>query len=135
MSDARMWYVAVGGEAVGPMGKEDLLQGLRSGEYNQETMVFATGMTAWTAVAQVPELVQAAGPARGVPPPPPGAGERVAHNIDFEIFGEEMQFVEVELDPGESVVSEAGPSLSVGPDGSLPVAGPLSQTIEAGPDV
>lgn len=31
-----------------------------------------------------------------------------AHEIDYEIFGEEMQFVEIELDPQEAVVAEAG---------------------------
>ncbi|MCB9261532.1 MAG: TIGR00266 family protein [Flavobacteriales bacterium] len=31
-----------------------------------------------------------------------------AHEVDFEIFGEEMQFVEVELDPQEAVVAEPG---------------------------
>ncbi len=31
-----------------------------------------------------------------------------AHEIDYEIFGEEMQYVEVELDPDEGVVAEAG---------------------------
>ncbi len=31
-----------------------------------------------------------------------------AHEIDFQIFGEEMQFVEIELDPQESVVAESG---------------------------
>lgn len=31
-----------------------------------------------------------------------------AHQIDYKIYGEEMQFVEVELDPGESVIAEAG---------------------------
>ena len=31
-----------------------------------------------------------------------------AHEIDYEIFGEEMQFVEIELDPQEGVVAEAG---------------------------
>ncbi len=30
------------------------------------------------------------------------------HEIDYKIFGEEMQFVEVELDPQEAVVAEAG---------------------------
>ena len=38
----------------------------------------------------------------------PGATERHAHEVDFEIFGDEMQFVEIELDPGETVVAEAG---------------------------
>src|SRR3712207_357644 len=32
----------------------------------------------------------------------------VADDIDFEIKGEELQFVEIELDPGESAVAEAG---------------------------
>lgn len=31
-----------------------------------------------------------------------------SHEIDYEIFGNEMQVVEVELDPGETVVAEAG---------------------------
>lgn len=28
--------------------------------------------------------------------------------IDYEIFGSEMQYVEVELDPGEAAIGEAG---------------------------
>jgi uncharacterized protein (TIGR00266 family) len=32
----------------------------------------------------------------------------VAHEIDYKIHGHEMQYVEVELDPGESAVAEAG---------------------------
>ncbi|MFN3423136.1 MAG: TIGR00266 family protein [Novosphingobium meiothermophilum] len=32
----------------------------------------------------------------------------VADDIDFEIKGHELQFVEIELDPGESAVAEAG---------------------------
>ncbi|HKL35453.1 MAG TPA: TIGR00266 family protein [Salegentibacter sp.] len=31
-----------------------------------------------------------------------------AHEIDYQIFGEEMQYVELELDPQEAVVAEAG---------------------------
>src|SRR5690349_25060011 len=30
------------------------------------------------------------------------------HEIDYKIFGDDMQFVEVELDPGEASVAEAG---------------------------
>lgn len=30
------------------------------------------------------------------------------HEIDYQIFGDDMQFVEVELDPGEATVAEAG---------------------------
>lgn len=31
-----------------------------------------------------------------------------SHEIDYEIFGDDMQMVEVELDPGETVIAEAG---------------------------
>jgi uncharacterized protein (TIGR00266 family) len=44
-------------------------------------------------------------------PASPWSHERrpgVADDIEFEIKGEELQFVEIELDPGESAVAEAG---------------------------
>lgn len=31
-----------------------------------------------------------------------------AHKIDFKLYGDDMQFVEIELDPQESVIAEAG---------------------------
>ncbi|MEO0585981.1 MAG: AIM24 family protein, partial [Bacteroidota bacterium] len=31
-----------------------------------------------------------------------------AHEIDYRIYGEEMQFVEIELDPMETVIAESG---------------------------
>lgn len=39
-----------------------------------------------------------------------------AHEIDYEIFGEEMQYVSVELDPMEAVVAEAGSFMMMDPD-------------------
>ncbi|MBN2899280.1 MAG: TIGR00266 family protein [Clostridia bacterium] len=32
----------------------------------------------------------------------------VSHEIEYKLFGDDMQFVEIELDPNESVVAEAG---------------------------
>lgn len=44
-----------------------------------------------------------------VPPVIGGATPpRVMHEIDFKIFGDDMQFVEIELDPMEAAVAEAG---------------------------
>jgi uncharacterized protein (TIGR00266 family) len=46
-----------------------------------------------------------------MPGPSPWSHARsasVADDIDFEIKGQELQFVEIELDPGESAVAEAG---------------------------
>ena len=40
----------------------------------------------------------------------------IADDIDFEIKGAEMQFVEIELDPGESAVAEAGAMMFKGKD-------------------
>jgi uncharacterized protein (TIGR00266 family) len=31
-----------------------------------------------------------------------------AHEVDYKLYGDDMQFVEIELDPGESVIAEAG---------------------------
>lgn len=33
---------------------------------------------------------------------------RKAHEIEYQIYGDDMQFVEISLDPGETVVAEAG---------------------------
>jgi uncharacterized protein (TIGR00266 family) len=43
-------------------------------------------------------------------PPIIGAGNRagVMHEVDYQIYGDDLQFVEVELDPSEAVVAEAG---------------------------
>ena len=46
-----------------------------------------------------------------MPAPSPWSHHRqsgIADDIDFEIKGQELQFVEIELDPGESAVAEAG---------------------------
>ena len=31
-----------------------------------------------------------------------------SHEVDFTIFGDDMQFVEIQLDSGESIIAEAG---------------------------
>lgn len=40
----------------------------------------------------------------------PLGGDRMlrAHEVDFKIYGEDLQFVEIMLDPGETVIAEAG---------------------------
>lgn len=40
----------------------------------------------------------------------------ISDDIDFEILGSEMQFVEIELDPGESAIAEAGSMMFKDPD-------------------
>jgi len=40
----------------------------------------------------------------------------IAHEIDYQIQGSEMQFVEVELDPQETVIAEAGAMMFMDPE-------------------
>ena len=40
---------------------------------------------------------------------------RSNHEIDYRIFGEEMQCVEIELDPQETVSAESGAFMFMGP--------------------
>jgi uncharacterized protein (TIGR00266 family) len=106
MSGDTQWFLAVGGHQVGPVSESEIVSNLVNGSADADTLVFTAGMDDWTRLRDVPRLAQHLRPAAPVtPPPPPG---RRAHEIDFKIEGEDMQFVEVELDPGESVVAEAG---------------------------
>src|SRR5262249_10313373 len=47
------------------------------------------------------------GPSR---PAAPSQGEPMGtmHEVDYEILGDDMQFVKIELDPGEAAIGEAG---------------------------
>ncbi len=83
---------------------------LRAAAYGPTTQVYCEGVTAWAPANTVAELK-----GHTPPPPPPGRGSGgTADDVDFDIHGEEMQFVEVELDPGESVVAEAGAMMYMG---------------------
>jgi uncharacterized protein (TIGR00266 family) len=100
-----IWYVAVNGQQQGPFSQAYIQQSLRSGVYSQETLVWRQGFDAWRSIAQVPELL-----ATSISPSPPQlqTAGATADEIDYEIFGNEMQFVEIELDSQESTVAEAG---------------------------
>jgi len=64
-----------------------------------------------------------------------------SHIIDYQIFGDDLQFVEVELDPDETVIAEAGTMMymedSIGyeakmGDGSKPKAGLFDKLVSVG---
>jgi uncharacterized protein (TIGR00266 family) len=116
MSNDQMWYLAMGGEKQGPVSAVDITRGIQSGEYRPDTLCFTGGMENWTPLKDVPRFRTAFGGQDQVPPVPgaPSAATMTAHEIDFDIYGEEMQFAEVELDPGESAVAEAGVMMYMG---------------------
>jgi uncharacterized protein (TIGR00266 family) len=43
-----------------------------------------------------------------LPPTEPQRRSNAGDDVDFEIKGQELQFIEIELDPGESAIAEAG---------------------------
>ncbi|RUM45305.1 MAG: TIGR00266 family protein [Desulfocapsa sp.] len=98
------WYVAVNGQSQGPFSRAQIIAGLNSGQYTPATMIWRDGFADWLPLSQVDALNDPT-PTNNVVPPPAGSH---AHEIDYAIFGHEMQFVEIELDQAESVVSEAG---------------------------
>ena len=109
MSDAQ-WYMAIGGQQVGPVSEQDVVNAIKSGSADGATLVFTNGMDNWTPLRQV-DRFRGHLPASAPPPIPAATGGPSvprAHEIDYRIEGEDLQFVEVELDPNESVVAEAG---------------------------
>ena len=63
------------------------------------------------------------------------------HEVDYEIIGNDMQIVEIELDPNETVIAEAGAMQYLNPDitfevkmgdGSKPESGLIDKLFSAG---
>jgi uncharacterized protein (TIGR00266 family) len=97
------WYLSYGGERLGPL---DDVQARERARQNPNGLAWREGFAEWVPIARIAELTAAGGPP-GIPLPPPCPTGQ-ADEIDYKIFGSEMQFVEIELDPGESAVAEAG---------------------------
>ena len=66
---------------------------------------------------------------------------RTNHEIDYKIYGEEMQYVEIELDPNETAIAESGAFMMMDDgiqmatmfgDGSKPQQGLLGKLMSAG---
>lgn len=66
---------------------------------------------------------------------------RRSHEVDYKIFGDDLQFVEIELDPGETIVAEAGTMMYMDEgigfetkmgDGSQPDQGFMGKLLSAG---
>jgi len=112
MSQNEGWYFADDGRQVGPMALAELAARL-PGVGGEDTLVFGPGLTEWTEARHVGAVRAAlrggsAGPG-GTPPKPPRSSRTLrSDEIDYQIFGEEMQYAEVTLDPGEMVIAEPG---------------------------
>jgi uncharacterized protein (TIGR00266 family) len=114
MSGIPEWYVAVNGQSVGPMSIDELVAKLPE-HGGPQALIYGPGVAEWKPASSVTEVAQRLAPS-AVPPMPaaPGVmatarpGGKVCDEIDYEIHGEEMQYVEITLDPNEMVIGEAG---------------------------
>jgi uncharacterized protein (TIGR00266 family) len=108
MSADTGWYYAQNQQSVGPMPLEELIRLLPS-VGGESTLVFWPGLANWLEARHVAAIRESLrGNAAPPSPPPAQYTTRRAHEIDYEIFGSEMQYVEITLDPQETVVAEAG---------------------------
>ncbi len=97
------WYFMINNQQQGPFDDGRARQ--LAARY-PDTVCWHEGLPEWLPVNSVDELRNSG---NDQPPPPPNAFRgQVADEVDYVIYGEDMQFVEVELDPGESAVAEAG---------------------------
>ena len=96
-----MWYYVDGTNQQQKATGAELRQLIAQGIVGKDTLVWTQGMSEWQpAIAAIPNLFQPA--AAAAPPPPPTdkrQRDRRTDEIDYEIFGDDMQIVEIELDP------------------------------------
>ena len=98
------WFLSYNGQQEGPYDQAAASAKARA---NANGHCWREGYAEWVPIANCAELTAAA-PAAGLIPAPPSASAPRSDEIDYRIYGEDMQFVEIELDPGESAVAEAG---------------------------
>ena len=96
------WFLSINGQQVGPY---DQTVAANQAHANPTAFCWRQGFQNWLPVGQVAELFQPA--SMGITAPAAANTQR-ADAVDYKIFGEDVQFVEIELDPGESCVAEAG---------------------------
>jgi uncharacterized protein (TIGR00266 family) len=106
------WYYLENGQQQGPVSGAELKRLAQAGQLQPTDLVWKEGMANWSEASGVSGLF---GPSAVAPPPAPTGGAAPAaarrqhcHEVTYEIHGDDMQVVEVELDPNETVIAEAG---------------------------
>jgi uncharacterized protein (TIGR00266 family) len=104
------WYLAVNNKSEGPFTADEVGARIRAGHVTPQTLSFTQGMSDWTPLGQIPQFHSMFKTGMLSMPPVPSrtTGRARSHEIDYEVFGDDMQFVEITLDPHEAVIAEAG---------------------------
>jgi uncharacterized protein (TIGR00266 family) len=137
------WYLAINNKSEGPFTSDEVGTRIRAGQLMPQTLAFTQGMSDWTPLNQVPQFhTMFRAETMATPPVPTQAAARLrSHEIDYQVFGDDMQFVEITLDPQEAVIAEAGGMMYMTQgiqmetqfgDGSTQRAGLFDKVISAG---
>jgi len=105
----KVWYLDVAGKPQGPYSEAQIRAGIKQHKVTSDMLLFGPGMAKWEPVSWHPLFSQEEGmlPKRPIPKATFHQRELV-HDIDFCIYGDDMQYVEIELDPREAAIAEAG---------------------------
>jgi uncharacterized protein (TIGR00266 family) len=93
------------------MSRAELLAALPR-QQGADTLVYGPGLSSWTPAGRIAALYPEPADVSMRPEIPT---QRRSDEIDYKISGNDMQFVEVELDPGETVIAEAGAMMYMTP--------------------
>ena len=104
------WYLAINNKSEGPLMVDEVGARIRAGQVSPQTLAFTQGMSGWTPLGQIPQFHSMFRSELTTVPAFPASptGRNRSHEVDFEVFGDDMQFVEITLDPQEAVIAEAG---------------------------
>ena len=99
------FYSDSSGESIGPVTEAQLKELRSAGQIQSDTWVLAEDSSDWQS------FDEALGTSTVAPPAPSAKSASLpsrCHEVDYDIHGDDMQIVEVELDPSEVVIAEAG---------------------------
>jgi uncharacterized protein (TIGR00266 family) len=112
--NGKVWYLDLAGSPQGPYSEAQIRNGIKQGKVKLDMLLFGPGMGKWEPVGWHPLFSHnGAGGEQGAIkkqriPKATFHQQELVHDIDFAIYGDDMQYVEIELDPHEAALAEAG---------------------------
>ena len=105
----KVWYLDVAGKPQGPYSEVQIREGIKQKKITADMLLFGPGMAKWEPVGWHSLFCREAGVQKKRTIPKATFHQReLVHDIDFAIYGDDMQYVEIELDPREAAIAEAG---------------------------
>ncbi|HIP41137.1 MAG TPA: TIGR00266 family protein [Campylobacterales bacterium] len=104
------WYLEYdNGDKIGPV---NTVEARKLAKQDSRGFAWKEGFSDWKPIDSIGELKGSTNSLYNRPSSPPsramGGSFQRSDEIDYKIYGEDIQYVEIELDPNESAVAEAG---------------------------